>query len=109
MTLNHDVSAENAALRKIIRDTLWMACRYAHGRQSYAVAMYNDAAREADKLGALENRPAKHEPIFAIDGTLTRELSGLTQAEFEAAWTGWHDGEAIPNHCRAALMKEQER
>jgi hypothetical protein len=92
---------EVARLRKIIRDTLWMACRYAHGRQSYAVAMYNQAAREAQALGAIDDRPASDEPIFAIDGSLSREMLGLEPTEFEAAWAGWHKGDAIPNHCRS--------
>lgn len=103
------ICAENEALRRIIRDTMWMACRYAHGRQSYAVAMYNAAARKANELGALDNRPASQEPIFAIDGTLMREMSGLTEAEFEEAWRGWHREDALPNHCRGAhLLKEQQ-
>ena len=91
---------EAERLRKIVRDTMWMACRYAHGRQSYAVAMYNGAARDARALGVLDSRPASDEPVFAIDGSLTPEMSGLTQAEFEEAWSGWHKGDAIPNHCR---------
>jgi hypothetical protein len=33
------------ALERIVADTLWMARRYADGRQSYATGMYNDAAR----------------------------------------------------------------
>lgn len=98
-----------ARQRKIIRDTLWMACRYAHGRQSYSVAMYNEAARDANALGLLENRPAKQEPIFAIDGSLTREMSGLTAEEFEAAWAGWHAQDAIPNHCRTHTTAQREK
>jgi hypothetical protein len=40
-------------LEQIIRDTLWMARRYADGRQTYAVGMYNDAARIAINLGVV--------------------------------------------------------
>jgi hypothetical protein len=90
--------SEVERLRRIVRSTLWMACRYAHGRQSYAVAQYNEAAREAEALGCLP--VISGEPHFAIDGSLMREMSGLTPAEFEAAWAGWHKRDAIPNHCR---------
>lgn len=88
------------ALQAIIRDTLWMACRYAHGRQSYAVGMYNAAARDAVALGLVQPAALNGEPIFAIDGTLSREMSGLTPEEFEAAWAGWSSPSAAPNHCR---------
>lgn len=94
------IENEIEQLRAIVRDTLWMACRYAHGRQSYAVAMYNEAARKAQALGVLESRSASSEPIFAIDGSLSREMSGLAPDEFEAAWAGWYRDDAIPNHCR---------
>lgn len=99
--MSEDLASENARLKAVIRDTLWMACRYAHGRQSYAVAMYNEAARNAQQLGALDGRPASDEPIFAIDGSPTREMSGLSVEEFETAWRGWHKHDAVPNHCRA--------
>lgn len=92
------MDSEVEQLRKIVRDTLWMACRYAHGRQSYAVAQYNAAARQAVALGLAPSIVS--EPPFAIDGSLTREMSGLTEAEFEQAWAGWYRDDAIPNHCR---------
>lgn len=44
---------ENRALREIIKQTLWMARRYAHGRRTYVTSDYNDAARAAIKLGVL--------------------------------------------------------
>ena len=88
---------ENAQLRQIIRDTLWMACRYAHGRQSYAVGLYNEAARSAIALRAVD--PAKTE-LFAIDGSLSPEMSGLAADEFRRAWHEWSSPEATPNHCR---------
>ena len=38
-------------LRSIIRDTLWMARRYADGRQSYSVDMVNNSIDLAESLG----------------------------------------------------------
>jgi len=38
-------------LERIIYDIWWMARRYAHGRQSYAVGQYNDAIRKAQQIG----------------------------------------------------------
>ena len=42
---------ENAILRSIVQDTLWMARRYADGRATYAVGMVNDAIDKADEIG----------------------------------------------------------
>lgn len=79
-----------AALESIIRDTLWMARRYAHGRQSYAVGMYNDAARRA---GVLNLRLDMTDgSMWALDGTRdgvgSAQMSGLNDLEFEAARKG---------------------
>jgi len=38
-------------LESIIKDTWWMARRYAHGRQSYSVGQFNDALKLAQELG----------------------------------------------------------
>jgi hypothetical protein len=40
-----------AVYKHIIREIWWMARRYAHGRQTYAVSMYNDAIRLAQSKG----------------------------------------------------------
>lgn len=88
-----DPSREQA-LMSIIRDTLWMACRYAHGRQSYAVGMYNEAARRAVALGAVEQGVE----TFALDGTLSAPLSGLTHQEFAMAYHNWSSPNAIRTH-----------
>lgn len=82
------------ALESIIRDTIWMACRYAHGRQSYAVGMYNDAARRAVELGVIEQGLE----TFVIDGSMSAGMSGLTQQEFAAAWHCWSSPQAIRTH-----------
>lgn len=94
------LEAEVELLRSVVRDTLWMACRYAHGRSSYAVGMYNEAARKAMSLDFLHASP---EPRFAIDGSLSAEMSGLTPDEFETAWEGWTAPNVIRTHCTAAL------
>lgn len=46
-----DEAAKSARLMRIVKDTLWMAQRYADGRMTYAVEMYNAAARDARSLG----------------------------------------------------------
>ena len=85
-------------LEDIVRATLWMACRYAHGRQSYAVGMYNAAARKAEELGIAADKPG--EPIFALDRSMSAEMSGLSMEEFARAYAAWsHDG-AIRNPCQ---------
>lgn len=93
-----DVEQRVKTLEGIIRKTLWMACRYAHGRQSYAVGRYNDAARQAVDLEVVQHGESQ-EPVFAIDGTLSREMSGLSQDEFERAWDGWTKLGCIRTHC----------
>jgi hypothetical protein len=61
-------SKRERQLESIILDIYWMARRYADGRQSYAVGMYNDAIELAVKLGL----PITCDPIagsyFAQDG-----------------------------------------
>lgn len=80
-----------AALEGIIRDTLWMARRYAHGRHSYAVGMYNAAARAALNLGIAGKE--SDGSVFAIDGGLldgvgSPGMSGLSQDEYDSAVEG---------------------
>ena len=78
------LTAERDQMAAIIRDTLWMAARYADGRRSYAVGLYNDARVKAEALGCA------HEAWPAVDGmdperpTLTEELATL-RAERDAA------------------------
>ena len=61
-------------LTKAVKDILWMARRYANGRQTYAVSMFNDAYDVLrDELGEEIESPSeeKHEtPNFpyATDG-----------------------------------------
>ena len=54
--------AQRDEARHVVRETLWMAGRYANGRQTYAVKMYNDARKIAEAGGYA----SKAEP--AVDG-----------------------------------------
>lgn len=62
------VLSREKQLESIILDIYWMARRYADGRLTYAVEMYNNAIERAVKLGL----PIKSDPIcgsyFAQDG-----------------------------------------
>lgn len=45
-------------LEKIIKDTFWMARRYAHGRHTYAPEMIRDSFNQIQELG---NIPVAHD------------------------------------------------
>ena len=53
-------------LEGIIQDIWWMSKRYCDGRKSYAVSMYNDAIRRAEKLGM--KFKTHNESTYAKDG-----------------------------------------
>lgn len=63
--------------RHIIDDIWWMARRYAHGRSSYAVSMYNESIALAQKMG-MEFRPD------AIDGLIEAKDGMFDKDWFEA-------------------------
>lgn len=42
---------ENEKLKEIIKDTLWMARRYADGRSTYAPRTFNMCVHKLDELG----------------------------------------------------------
>lgn len=67
--LARKLERENERLKNIIVDIAWMARRYADGRKTYAVSMYNDACFDACKLGC-NIRPdfAEGDRLFARDG-----------------------------------------
>jgi len=71
-----ELEARCSALESIIQDIWWMSQRYAHGRQSYAVSMYNDAIRKAQDLGMVftPNR----------EGLIEAKDAGLDKAWFES-------------------------
>lgn len=73
---------ENAALIAAIRDIHWMARRYADGRRSYAVGMFNDATRKLLAIGALKSESNDADgTVWARDGDNNRGMDGLTHVQ----------------------------
>lgn len=68
------------ALERIVADTLWMARRYADGRQSYATGMYNDAARLALSIDVLGTPP---DGTWWAEDAGGREFSRLSEEEWQ--------------------------
>jgi hypothetical protein len=69
------IEEENQALKYIVEQTLWMARRYADGRMTYAVSMFNDAVHELDRAGLshlFTGDPAENYKRFADDGMFGR-------------------------------------
>lgn len=60
------MEAENKLLRQMFQSISWMARRYADGRRTYAVSMYNDAVKQALSLGIELNN--SDGTIWAGDG-----------------------------------------
>ena len=50
--------AQNVILIRIIKDTLWMARRYANGRKTYAPGIINDALSTLGHMGITINSDA---------------------------------------------------
>jgi len=63
-----ELERENHALRHIVRETIWMARRYADGRSTYAPSMVNEAITEALRLGIQVDPDGATEKIYADDG-----------------------------------------
>lgn len=64
---------ENEILKEIIKDTLWMARRYADGRSTYAPTMFNNAVHRLDRLGLAHlhaGDSGENGKRFADDGML---------------------------------------
>lgn len=62
---------ENEILKEIIRDTLWMAQRYADGRSTYAPHVFNMAVHKLDGLGLAHlhvGDPVENNRRFVKDG-----------------------------------------
>lgn len=65
------VEHENEVLKDIVKNTLWMARRYADNRSSYAPAVFNFAVHDLDALGLAHlhaGDPADNGKRFADDG-----------------------------------------
>lgn len=63
------LTEERDEARSVVRDTLWMARRYADGRKTYAVGMFNDAAELAIAGGYASGEPDG--TMLARDGDKT--------------------------------------
>ena len=59
-------------LEWILKEIQWMARRYAHGRQSCAVGIYNEAIQEAIDLG-IEFKPDNDGLVFAKDAMFDKK------------------------------------
>jgi hypothetical protein len=68
-----------AALEYAALKLHWMARRYADGRQSYAVGMFNDITRDLLDL-VIKLNPTADGTIWAKDG-MGKGYDGLTEAE----------------------------
>ena len=88
-------------LEGIIQDIWWMSRRYAHGRQSYAVGMYNDAIQTALDLG-MKFKPDNDGLIKAKDRGLDRDwfeknsikfITEESQPKLEKNCGAWDDDE----------------
>jgi hypothetical protein len=89
-----ELLAQISALKGIIWDIQWMARRYAHGRQSYAVGQYNDAIRLAQRLG-MEFKP---DPI-----------DGLIEAKDAMFDKQWFEENSIPKQKEKKALEQMQR
>jgi len=69
-----------ATLENALKETLWMARRYADGRATYAASSYNSVVRQLLELGV--SLPKTDGTLWARDG-MGRRYDGLTDAEAE--------------------------
>ena len=60
--------SENAELKSILINTLWMARRYADGRKTYAVGLFNENLRKA-------------KDIFKKEWEITPEIKKILELE----------------------------
>ena len=56
------------AARRFIRDTFWMARRYANGRSTYAPGMYNDALAAVIEAGVITLDELQSDDVTAWAG-----------------------------------------
>lgn len=71
---------ENRVLRKALRDTLWMARRYADHRCTYTPSLYNNAVRALEAIGFCVEVDKTVNTKWARDG-MGRAFDGLTDEE----------------------------
>ena len=75
--MSNPLEFENLALRHDLEEVMWMARRYADGRQTYAVNMYNEIALNCLRIGIKLN--TCDGIVWARDGG-GREFDGLSEA-----------------------------
>lgn len=75
-------------LEKIIHNIWWMARRYAHGRRTYAVNIFNESIREAQELGL----------------KFTPDSDGLVEAKDPLADKDWYEAQS---HNSVKFMFEE--
>lgn len=90
----------------IIRNTLWMAQRYAHGHRSYAVGMYNDAARRAFEHKFVE--PNRDHTGWALDGTGRAEYASLDKEENAEALKNFNALAVADAELSAAIARAEK-
>lgn len=80
--MSQKLKEENEALKRIIKDTLWMAYRYADGRSTYAPQMFNDAVHVLDSLqlshlyiGELEGGRFASDGMFGIYDPVAKKFT----------------------------------
>jgi hypothetical protein len=75
---------ERDEAQRVVRDTLWMAGRYADGRRSYAVGLYNDALAIAQAGGYAEGAKPARDGMLDLIGCAT-EIAGEASASLPSA------------------------
>jgi len=80
MYMNKNEQRYVALIEQIIRDTLWMATRYADGRSSYAPCVINQSIDRAVDLGIIQpgEVPYARDGMFGdwIDGHWAHNKTG---------------------------------
>ena len=66
--MSKQLEDENAILRNVIRETLWMARRYAHKRSTFAPTILNECIDELKKLDINIELDTAEDIEYAEDG-----------------------------------------
>ena len=66
-----DYKARAEQLEYVVRETLWMAHRYADGRRTFAPSTFNECKDIVKELGIeLQEDTTTRDPVYATDGDL---------------------------------------
>jgi hypothetical protein len=66
----HKIKQENDVMRYIIRETMWMARRYAHKRSTFAPGSVNECIMLAESIGINIEVDGAENIMYAEDGML---------------------------------------